>query len=185
MHPAPGRMGIPRKTEDAHPPVCAENHSLLPIKTNKMYKLNFHCTRTLCDGDPVTIRHSEEAISVLRPLFPEENSWREACHAVFTDNKNRVLGTFLVGLGGSDSVPIDNKAIAAAALSCMAHGVILTHNHPSGDPKPSEKDISATERLKRALATLDIKLLDHIILGEDTYFSFTEETIKPYPKSAA
>ena len=148
-----------------------------------MYVYRIHCTRTLMDGNEAVVRRPSEAIPVLLPLFPEEEAWRESCHALMLDRQCRVLGTFCVGVGGTKSVTVDNKAVAAAALGCLADSVILCHNHPSGNPAPGEYDKKTTESLRRALGTLDISLADHIILGGQTYYSFTEDRFAPLAES--
>lgn len=131
------------------------------------------------EDSAVPVRNVKQALEHILPLFPREDACREQCHALFLDAKNRVVGTFLVSAGGIRQTPVDCKAICAAALGCLAEGVILAHNHPSGDPAPSASDVDMTGRLRKALATIDIKLIDHVILGEKEYFSFTEE--KKYP----
>ncbi len=64
----------------------------------------------------------------------------------------------------------------------MASAVVLSHNHPSMSPNPSKHDIEMTEKAKRGLAILDIKLLDHIVLGDETFFTFSEERIIAMPE---
>lgn len=131
---------------------------------------------------PVPFRNSTDVITAALPLFRGDDSWRETCYALFTDHANNMTGRFLVGVGDEKSVNIGKKAICSAAVGCLADGVILVHNHPSGNPRPSIQDKEQTQALRRALATLDIKLLDHVILGDDTYFSFAEDAIQPISK---
>ena len=147
-----------------------------------MYKIEIKKTGTPCEEDAAPVRTSQDALKVILPLFREEDSFRESCLAVFTDQRHRPIGNFLVGVGGTNRVTIDVKLVCAAAAGCLASGVILAHNHPSGDPKPSPKDITQTGDLKKALSLLDIELLDHIIIGEKEYFSFCEEVNKRIPK---
>ena len=114
--------------------------------------------------------------------FEASEMWREKVYALFVDRRKRPLGHFLVGVGSDTSVTMGCKLVAKAALDCFASGVILCHNHPSGDPRPGQDDIRETGALKRGLDSLDIQLIDHIILGEKAFFSFTEETEHPYGK---
>jgi DNA repair protein RadC len=72
---------------------------------------------------------------------------------------------------------VDIKLIAKYAIDCLASGVILAHNHPSGNLKPSNEDLAITKRIKEGLKTLDIQVLDHIILTSDGYLSFGDEGI--------
>lgn len=112
--------------------------------------------------------------------FADGEMWREKVYALFLDMRKRPLGHLLVGVGSDTAVTVSNKVIAKAALDALACGVILCHNHPSGDPKPGKEDIEATKSLGRALKTLDITLVDHIILGENGYFSFSEDSELKY-----
>ena len=148
-----------------------------------MYNIELKKTRVLEEPAVKTpIRTSLDALKAVLPLFKEEDSWREHCYAVFTDRQNRIIGTFLVGVGSDRSVAIGIKPVCAAALGCMASGVILAHNHPSGNCMPGVADKEQTMALKRALNVLDIDLLDHIVLGDGEYFSFTEEVRLLYNK---
>lgn len=127
-----------------------------------------------CTPEPVTspmatIRYLREHV------FDPEELWREKSYALFLDSGNRITGHILVGIGGVSSVTIDKRIVAKGALDVMASGVILAHNHPSGDPSPSISDIKQTEDLKKGLDTLDIKLIDHIILTEKKAYSFSSE----------
>ena len=67
------------------------------------------------------------------------------------------------------------RSIFSRAILCNANSIIVAHNHPSGIVKPSHEDISITRRIKEASEILDIKLIDHIIIGEDSYYSFKNE----------
>jgi DNA repair protein RadC len=95
------------------------------------------------------------------------------------------MGHYLVSTGSVNKVIVDLRGIATAALKAGARAVILCHNHPSGNPQPSGSDRDQTDNLRQALSLLDIELLDHIVLGEDKYFSFAEETTWRYPKRIA
>lgn len=148
-----------------------------------MYNIEIKCTPVLEDR-PTTVRRANDALDIILPLFPKEDSWREQCHALFLDRKNQVIGQFLVGVGGTTNVPFDLKAVCVAALGVLASGVILVHNHPSGDPHPGVQDRDITEKLKKALTLLDMQLIDHIIIGEKTFFSFAEEVASKLPDAA-
>lgn len=90
---------------------------------------------------------------------------------------NRVIGVFQVSTGGMCGTIADPRVIFAAALKACATSIILAHNHPSGNLQPSQSDIDLTNKLKAAGKLLDIEVLDHIILAEDTYLSFADEGI--------
>jgi DNA repair protein RadC len=83
----------------------------------------------------------------------------------------KFLSTLKISEGTFNKASLDLRKIIANVISTGASGVILTHNHPSGDIKPSNSDVIATNLVKRALATIDVKLLDHIVVGKDECFS--------------
>lgn len=76
------------------------------------------------------------------------------------------------------STVIDKKIIVSKALDKKANGIILVHNHPSGNPRPGKADIEQTDSLRKALITFDISLIDHVIISDDSFFSFAEERIE-------
>ena len=88
---------------------------------------------------------------------------------------NKVLGIFEVSTGGVSGTSADPKIIFAAALKGNASSIILAHNHPSGNLKPSEADLQITRKLKSGGCLLDISVLDHIILTVEGYTSFADE----------
>ena len=79
--------------------------------------------------------------------------------------------------GGADSTVFDVKTLVRKALVYSASAVIISHNHPSGSAKPSNADIKQTEALHKALKYMEINLLDHIIIAEDSFYSLTEREI--------
>jgi DNA repair proteins len=94
---------------------------------------------------------------------------------IFLLNKaNIVLGIYEVSKGGITSSIVDFRIILGVALKCNAVQLVLMHNHPSGNLKPSDADISITKKLKQACGLLEITLLDHLIVREDGYYSFSD-----------
>ncbi|WP_461829400.1 RadC family protein [Aquifex sp.] len=118
------------------------------------------------------IRNPKEAVEFLKDKFDER---RESLIAVFLDLSNRVLDYEVVAVGKVNTVFAEPKDILFKAVKLSANGIIISHNHPQGEPHPSNDDISFTERLKKACELLGFELLDHIILSEEGYFSFKEE----------
>ena len=107
--------------------------------------------------------------------MPKEDQWREQAWVLAVNGGNRITGHFLLSVGGTNSTTFDKKVVAKFALDYLAEAVILVHNHPSGNPTPSRKDIEETLNLRNALRVFDIKLLDHIIIGDGSYYSFSSE----------
>ncbi|MCF2443300.1 JAB domain-containing protein [Dyadobacter sp. CY345] len=91
------------------------------------------------------------------------------------DRANKVLGIYEVCQGGTSGVVVDVKLIFAAALKANAHGIILAHNHPSGNLTASEADRLITRRLKSAGEIMEIPVLDHLIITSEGYYSFVEQ----------
>lgn len=100
---------------------------------------------------------------------------KEAFYILLLNNANEILGISRIGEGSVTGVMVDMRIIFQIALKAHAVGIILAHNHPSGTLRPSQADIKLTERIKLAGELFDIKVLDHIILTEHSYFSFADE----------
>jgi len=94
---------------------------------------------------------------------------------IFLNATNKIISKTVISQGGISETLVDSKKIFKLALENNAVNIILSHNHPSGQVNPSETDITLTKKIKNGAETLDIKLLDHIIIGQSGYFSFTDE----------
>lgn len=99
----------------------------------------------------------------------------EECRALLLNQANRIVGDTLVSRGGLAAAHVDMRVLLRAALLAQATGFILVHNHPSGTLRPSPDDDRLTERIRQAAATIDLRLVDHIILCENGYYSYLEE----------
>lgn len=99
---------------------------------------------------------------------------KEYCFALLLNRINRPVGYIKVAEGGVGECSLDNRLVLKAALDLNATGVILCHNHPSGCPYPGANDLKQTDSLSKALNTLDINLLDHIILTDGQFYSFAD-----------
>ena len=99
----------------------------------------------------------------------------EECHAILLNNHLRVVGCTLIGRGGITGTVVDVRLVLREALLCNATHLALCHNHPSGNPQPSGEDDRLTQKLKAAAATMDLRLIDHIILTDEAYFSYQDE----------
>lgn len=92
--------------------------------------------------------------------------------AIFLDQKNHVIYKTQISKGGISGTLVDVRVIFRIAIEHFATSVVVAHNHPTGNLTPSQPDISITRRIKEAGDLLDIKLLDHLIIGENSFFSF-------------
>ena len=119
------------------------------------------------------IRGSKDAFQILQLKLedlPHEEFW-----VMLLNRANKVIETKLVGRGGVSSTVVDSKVIFSFALESLASGIILAHNHPSGNLKPSNSDIRLTKKIVDAGKIMEVPILDHIIVGDNDYFSFADE----------
>lgn len=94
---------------------------------------------------------------------------------LLVNRRNRVLGVVEISQGGLSGTVADPKVIFAAALKSCASAIVLAHNHPSGKLDPSREDIALTNKIKAGAELLDLKVLDHLIISNDGYYSFGDE----------
>lgn len=99
----------------------------------------------------------------------------EELWALFLTTYNIGIKKFLFSIGGLNQTTMDQKRIIKEALLCNAMGIVILHNHPSGNPMPSTEDIKQTEKLKKCCDFFDIQLVDHIVMTESEYFSFSDD----------
>lgn len=99
---------------------------------------------------------------------------QEHFFVIALDNRLGRIGEEILTKGGSAFAPVPIRELLRTVLRMNASSIVVMHNHPSGDPTPSPDDIRVTERIREAAALLEIQLLDHIIIGDRTYFSFRE-----------
>ena len=124
------------------------------------------------------IQHPATAVAIVRDRMPSldhEEAW-----ALYLTSTQTLIGTEMLAKGTLDELAIDCRTVLRQVLLHNAASLILLHNHPSGDPAPSQADIRFTEQLNRACNLLDIHLIDHIITAKDSFFSFHEEKSIPY-----
>lgn len=126
----------------------------------------------------VKIEGSRDAADTFRKVWDVDSlEIYESMICLFLNRAHNTIGWLKVSQGGISSTTIDNKLILSTALKCLASSIIIAHNHPSGSGKASESDIAITKRLQTACSTLEINLLDHIILTEEGYYSMVDEGI--------
>ena len=113
--------------------------------------------------------------SALNEIFNLENQTDEHFVMLCLNTKNRIIGAFEVCVGTIDASLINIRGIMQRALLCNASRIMVAHNHPSGDSSPSREDKKSTMKIKDACDLMGISLLDHIVIGEDEYFSFKAE----------
>lgn len=123
-----------------------------------------------------TIQSSRDAVNVFRILWEDgKMDLMEQFKVLFLNRGNKVIGIYIVSTGGITGTVADPRLIFTAALKSNAVSLILCHNHPSGSLKPSKADEELTQKIMGAGKFLDIKVLDHVILSSESYFSFADE----------
>lgn len=120
----------------------------------------------------VQIKCSEDVANVFRPLVGDLQI--EEFHVLFLNRSNKIIRRLKVSQGGISGTVTDVRVIMKEAIKCLASGIIVCHNHPSGNLNPSESDTKITQKIKEAGALMDIQLLDHIIICEKDFYSFAD-----------
>ena len=120
------------------------------------------------------ITTSESASNVIRKFYFDDINIYESFFILLLNRANNTTGFAKISQGGTAGTVVDIKIIAKYAVESLSSAVIICHNHPSGNIKPSEADINITKKIKDALLLLDISLTDHIILSENNYYSFAD-----------
>jgi len=121
------------------------------------------------------ITSSTDAYNLLKSVLidlPHEEFW-----VIFLNRANRVIKLKRISMGGVSGTVADVKIIFKEGIENLASGMILAHNHPSGNLNPSEQDIRLTKKMKESGVILDIPVLDHIIFTEQSYYSFADEAM--------
>jgi DNA repair protein RadC len=124
-------------------------------------------------GEKLKITGSRDAYEVVRPHLvdlPHEAFW-----VILVNRANRVMRAQQVSQGGVAGTVADPKIIFNLALQHLASGIIVAHNHPSGNLNPSQADIDLTKKLKEGGRVLEVQVLDHLIIAGQKYFSFADE----------
>lgn len=120
-----------------------------------------------------TITSSRDCFEAVFPLIGDLP--HEEFVVLMLNRANQIVNKFRLSKGGVGGTVVDQKIVFKTALEHLASGIILCHNHPSGNLKPSNEDLSITKKLKLAGEMLEIKVLDHIIVAGNNYFSFADE----------
>ncbi|WP_298896674.1 DNA repair protein RadC [uncultured Psychroserpens sp.] len=121
------------------------------------------------------IKSSASVFDLMQPIvgeLPHEEFW-----IIYLNNSNKIIQKQQLSKGGITGTLVDVRLVLKTALEVGAVALLLVHNHPSGSLKPSEADKKLTQKLKNAAQSLDIKVLDHLIITEKAYFSFADETL--------
>ncbi|WP_421988178.1 JAB domain-containing protein [Roseivirga sp.] len=131
----------------------------------------------LNQAEALDLKSSRDVNNYIRNVFPVDIEAREAFMCLYLNRANRVQGFAMISIGGLSSTTADPKIMFQHALLCNASCMIMIHNHPSGNLKPSQQDISLTKKVKEVGALMDLPILDHLIITKNDYFSFADECL--------
>ena len=122
--------------------------------------------------EKIKLDNPREIFSLLQYEFI--NKGQEYLMVLYLDKNTRLIKKLIISIGGDDFVTVDIKEILRQAIRTMSSNIVLVHNHPSGDPSPSNEDNNITKYLMDIGEVMGIRVVDHIIFGKDKYFSFYE-----------
>ena len=129
--------------------------------------------RKLADAQEVPqIRSSKDVADIFQPILSDllhEEFW-----ILFLNRSNKVITQMKLSQGGISGTVTDVRIVMKKAIECLASGIIVCHNHPSGNLNPSESDSKITQKIKEAGSLMDIQLLDHLIISDKDYYSFAD-----------
>ena len=122
------------------------------------------------------ITTSFDAVQIIRKFWNEETiEMQEEVKVILLNNSNCVLGIYNLSKGGITSSLVDVRLVLSVALKCLSPGIILVHNHPSGNLKPSLADLDIVKKLKESCKIMDINLFDSIIITKESFMSFADD----------
>ena len=138
-------------------------------------KISVSFDKKLKKSELLKITSSKDAYHIFKRVFNADTfHWSEEFILLCLNNSNKVVGFYKLSSGGMTGTVVDVRMIFTTALNCLATAIIIAHNHPSGRLEPSEADKAITRRIKEASKTLDISVLDHLIITDEDFYSFAD-----------
>ena len=126
--------------------------------------------------DRVVVKSSDECYEILRKIWDEDTlELAETFKVLFLNRANQIIGAYTLSIGGMTGTVVDPRLVFIASLKVAACNMILAHNHPSGNLKPSQSDLDLTHKIVEGGKILDIRVLDHLIITAEGYYSFADE----------
>ena len=150
----------------------------MDLQNTKVAEVQLSYKTTVKASERPQINTSDDVYRVLKENWNYEIiEFIKEFKVLLLNRANRVIGIVPISVGGTAGTIADPKVIFVSALKCNASSIVLCHNHPSGNLKPSQADIELTKKLKNAGQFLDLPILEHIILTKESYLSFADEGI--------
>ena len=122
----------------------------------------------------VKITQSEQAAKFIKQFYGDDIEIFESFFILMLDRNNQTIGYAKISQGGICATVVDVRIIAKYAVESLCRGIILAHNHPSGNLNPSGQDLEITTKIKQALKIFDVSVLDHVILTAESYYSMVD-----------
>lgn len=160
-------LSSPEKSTTGRPSERRLSREYIPV-----YRVQLVRERTVTGEQRRSIRNPDDVVAILKDELLKSD--REKLISVMLNAKNVVIGMEVVSVGSLTASVVTARELFKSAILASAAAVIISHNHPSGDPTPSQEDIRLTERISKAGELLGIKLLDHVIIGELGHYSFSD-----------
>lgn len=154
------------------------SNDLTPVPEFAPRTVSVTFTRSGRGTSKLQLRGPDALVTLARALAKKvAGEPREFFFVILLDVRNQVLGAYSAFVGGLDMAQVDARVVFLAAVGAGATGIVLAHNHPSGDPTPSTADRRITDRLRQCGELLGIEVLDHVVIGEDSAFSFASDAV--------
>ncbi|MDA8972429.1 JAB domain-containing protein [bacterium] len=148
------------------------------MEQNKIAEIKVSYSNIIPVESRKKIRTSKQAYDLLIQIWDADLlELQEEFKVIMLNNANDIIGIYSMSKGGTAGTVVDVKLIFAVALKCNATAIMLAHNHPSGNLKPSIQDIELTNKIKKGSEILGMKILDHLILAKTCYYSFADEGV--------
>lgn len=155
--------------------LCKEFHGVGPVKA-VVLSAALELGRRRRSSDVLLKQQIHNSLDIFTLFHPKlADLSHEECWVLLMNNQHRIIDTLRISHGGVSETTVDPKIVLKQALDRLASSIVLCHNHPSGNPKPSQADDKITHKLKLACINLDIQLTDHLIVCEGGYYSYADE----------
>ena len=147
------------------------------MKTYKTQLKKYTLKSEKSDFLNVKITKSSDIAEFSRNFYSDDISIYESFFIAFLNQQNNTIGFCKISQGGVTATVVDPLIVAKFVIESLSKNIILVHNHPSGTLKPSQADKDITKKIKEGLKMFDVTVLDHVILTEDSYFSFADNNL--------
>jgi DNA repair protein RadC len=145
------------------------------MKKQALKEISLKFTKTEFERKKITT--SKDAADIIKKFYSCDINIYESFFILLLNRSSTTIGFSKISQGGVAGTVVDLKIIAKYAIDSLASGIILAHNHPSGNLRPSDTDLQLTKKVKEGLKLLDVSVMDHLILTEESYYSFADEGV--------